>query len=492
MSFTAQHSSLERRRMRTNVSNDNLTAQHDNTWYRRGQAAYAGLNRTDPDAIWMYQGFAFVGWDSDEQASYVKGFVDSAPGRLIVIDMGYTDGEWQKWNNASFFGAPFIWTKLYNFGDTMGLRGDLHQINSAFPFQAQEAMSSIVGIGATPEGIDINPLYFDFLYEQNFRSVPVGDLTDHIIRVNHKRYALSMFDQDVAGAWQLLMKSSYSQDFSVQDQTGVAHLNPRPSGSLFHDDRMTPMPILCSIYTSWKQLLTASEKLQIETEPFLFDLVNVGREVLAQLTTPMALNFSDATSAQQLNSTILISTGTLYIQLLLDLDHLLSTNVAFRLRPWLESSRRLAAEDEAGGLQHDCFSPILSYNSHDDDDGSCERFYEWNARCQVTTWNPTSRNSSKIPGGPIDYAAKHWSGLIRDYYAKRAEILLQQSLQDQKRGQPLNSTEVQRLFAKHAFEWTTLKEKPYFLGQEGPSSLERVQKISREMIQKYSHWFETC
>lgn len=79
----------------------------DEKWYRRGQAAYLGLNRTDPDAHWMYQGFAFVGWDTDDQASYLKGFVDSAPhGKFIVIDMEYSPaGEWQKWGNASFFGA---------------------------------------------------------------------------------------------------------------------------------------------------------------------------------------------------------------------------------------------------------------------------------------------------------------------------------------------------------------------------------------------------
>jgi hypothetical protein len=80
---------------------------HDENWYRRGQAAYAGLNRTDPNAHWMYQGFAFVDWKTPEQASYVKGLVDSAPhGKFIVIDMEYSpDGEWQKWGNSSFFGA---------------------------------------------------------------------------------------------------------------------------------------------------------------------------------------------------------------------------------------------------------------------------------------------------------------------------------------------------------------------------------------------------
>ena len=86
---------------------DDYSIPHDEDWYQRGLAAYSGLNRTDPDAVWMYQGFAFVGWDTPEQASYVKGFVDSVPeGKFIVIDMAYDlSGEWQKWKNASFFGA---------------------------------------------------------------------------------------------------------------------------------------------------------------------------------------------------------------------------------------------------------------------------------------------------------------------------------------------------------------------------------------------------
>ena len=40
---------------------------------------------------------------------------------------------------------------------------------------------------------------------------------------------------------------------------------------------------------------------------------------------------------------------------------------------------------------------------------SCAKFYEWNARTQLTTWNPTPKDGG-IPGGPIDYASKHWSG----------------------------------------------------------------------------------
>ena len=71
---------------------------------------------------------------------------------------------------------------------------------------------------------------------------------------------------------------------------------------------------------------------------------------------------------------------------------------------------------------------------------------QWNARAQLTTWNPvrgvpaaprpcpcvvgiparlpppqTPKGATSVPGGPIDYASKHWSGLIADYYKARLD-----------------------------------------------------------------------
>lgn len=249
---------------------------HDESWYRRGRAAYAGLSRTDPQAYWMYQGFAFVGWDTTEQASYLRGFVDSAPAnRFIIIDMGFSqDGQWQMWNNASFFGAPFIWTSLYNFGDTDGMRGDLRHLNHAVPFQAIEAKSSIVGIGATPEGIDHNPLFFELLFETNFRSAPIKDLETAVSLLNHKRYGINHLNADVKVASHRMLESMYSQGFTVRDLTGVSHLKPPESSSLFADDRRTPKPLACNMFQAWSHLTEASQTLSSWTDPFLYDLVS--------------------------------------------------------------------------------------------------------------------------------------------------------------------------------------------------------------------------
>ena len=375
------------------------------------------------------------------------------------------------------------------------MRGEIERINWAFPFQAIDAKSSIVGIGGTPEGIDQNPFYYDFLYEQNFRTEPVTNLTSCVIEKAHKRYGLKEIDANVVEAWKKLLKSSYSQDFSVQDRTAVAHLDPQPSSSLFEDDRYTPKPLLCDMFDAWDHLLKAAGNMEEMTDPFLYDLVNSGREVFAQLSIPMALNFSDARSGDSMDREELIRTGELYIENLLDLDRYVGTNVAFKLEPWLESARRLAQEDSTGSEQNDCVSPILTNQS---DVGCCSCFYEFNARSQVTTWNPTPYDADHVPGGPIDYASKHWSGLIEGYYVKRAKILLTQAVKDQQNGKPLNSTEVDRLFAIHAYQWTTSVNSAN--GHASSSSLledrsavvQETIQMSQEMLKMYSHWFDTC
>ena len=61
--------------------------------------------------------------------------------------------------------------------------------------------------------------------------------------------------------------------------------------------------VLCTIFNAWGQLLSAAEGaaegstpngLDLTKEPFRYDLVNLGRELLAQLATPLSMNFSDA------------------------------------------------------------------------------------------------------------------------------------------------------------------------------------------------------
>ena len=71
-----------------------------------------------------FQGWAISSWDTAYQASQFEGFVRSVPqGQFVVIDMS-EDGKgfWKKWDESSFFGAPFIWTSLHDFGGNDGMK----------------------------------------------------------------------------------------------------------------------------------------------------------------------------------------------------------------------------------------------------------------------------------------------------------------------------------------------------------------------------------
>lgn len=443
----------------------------DASWYARGAAAYTGLNRTDAEAVWSFQGWAFVGWSTLQQASSLKSFIDATPaGKFNVIDMSTDgDGEWKMWDKSAFWGANFVWTTLHDFGGTSGLRGWLDHINQ-IPFNAG---SNVWGTGFTPEGIDQNPVYYEFMLDANWRTKPVDDVTAHIVERSHRRYGLAAPSADVTEAWQLLVASAYAQDLSVQDGTGVPHLGAAEAWA-FGSDRRTPSDKLCMIWGAWVRLARAAVSLDHDSEPFRYDLVNTAREVLAQLAGPIGQNFSDAAHANPIDAARVDATGSLYEELLGDIDELVATDGAFSLGAWLAMARSFAANAT------DCTD--TGYETITD----CARFFEWNARVQLTTWNPTPKDAAKIPDGPVDYASKHWSGLIQDYYAARVRLWKEQALADAARAAPLNKQAINRLEAAHAYNWTTATN------AYPEQAVGDAVAVSARMLQKYGQYFATC
>jgi hypothetical protein len=100
--------------------------------------------------------FNFNQWKPSEKMtppppffSIVVASLISQANHFVVIDMS-TDGggEWQLFNYSAFFGAPFIWTTLHDFGGDDGMKGDLARINQ-IPFAAltQEHPTNVWGTG---------------------------------------------------------------------------------------------------------------------------------------------------------------------------------------------------------------------------------------------------------------------------------------------------------------------------------------------------------
>jgi len=277
----------------------------------------------------------------------------------------------------------------------------------------------------------------------------------------------------IGDAWGLLTNSIYTQDVGIMDRSGVTHLPASQNG---FDRQGKPNQILCSEYKAWVQLLDVALEVDPSRtkEPFRYDVVNLGREVIAQAIAPVSIEFSQALAQPTINAMAVTVAGAAYMELLLDLDRLVATDQAFLLGSWIEMARRSGAENAT-----DCGGN--SWGIKD-----CADFYEWNARTQVTTWNPTPAAAAKIPSGPIDYASKHWNGLIKDYYAERVRLSMEQALRDSKAGHALNTTAMDLTYAQLAYNWTTSTLK-YPTAPSGDYIL-----VSKQMLKKYGKAYASC
>ena len=482
----------------------------DPVWLARAKGAYGAVARADgPQARWIMQGWMLLvkGKGFGPSAGPMRGAVAlsrlkayaaaAPPGNFIVTDMDETGaGQWEKWDGD--WGLPFIWTALHVFGGNMGIKGNLTEIN-AIPFAAPplapvrpgyDPKTEAVGVGYTPEGLDQNPAYYELLQEAAFKDVAEVNLTDWLVRRAHRRYGLPAPNLAVGSAWADIGASGYAHDGAVHDPTAVGTLSPGNSEPWtgFAADNRSPTAGMCLEWRAWRSLLAAapavdaanaatpaSQKFGPYPKTFSYDLVDIGREVLAQLTIPMARNFSAAVKGRHTTATAVNRTGALYEELLLDLDKLLATDSAFLLGPWLDSARRL------GGTATDCTGTVVG-------DLDCADFMEWNARSQLTTWKPTPKAGPL--GSPNDYAKKHWSGLISGYYAPRVRVHMQHALAAVAKHGPAAEPDNDPLNAalvKLAYEFQTAFGNGYPTEPVGDPAL-----VSAALIAKWGHFFAAC
>jgi len=375
--------------------------QPDPQWTPVWKHAWEGMSKTDPQAKWLYQGWAIRGWNDAAGASRLKALYDAVPhGQWIPLDMD-VKGIWRYFGNYSFFGAPFIWTTLHNMGGNDGLKGDLRMV-AGLPHDALALGASIIGVGATPEGIDQNPPYYEYTFDQAW-STTLQPLSEFWSKYATRRYGLAKSPK-ATQAWEALGKSIYThQAGGWHDNTGVQWMPtrvPSPPGSV---DNINGHAIdVHGIHTAWQMLVDAGNEAGLDaTLPtYNYDVVNIGREVLAQVITQLECNLTVAVMAvDRVGAERFVRP---LLDAYLDLDDLVGCDEGFLIGRWIRDAKRWANASDA---------PL--------------DFYEWQARSQVSTWWPVTPEVAALPGndnhlpGLDTYANKHWNGLIRDFYRKR-------------------------------------------------------------------------
>ncbi|KAJ0095775.1 hypothetical protein Patl1_17155 [Pistacia atlantica] len=381
-----------------------------------GAAVYKAMAKGDKDAVWLMQGWLFYSDSVFWKPPQMKALLHSVPvGKMIVLDL-FADVK-PIWKTSSqFYGTPYVWCMLHNFGGNIEMYGILDAISSG-PVDARVSENStMVGVGMCMEGIEQNPVVYELMSEMAFRNKKVQVL-EWLKTYAHRRYGKAVHQAEAA--WEILYRTVYNctdgiADHNIDFIVKFPDWNPS-SGS--HISKQNQMPVTLTLpgprrYLSpkkssqlpqahlWYSTQEVVNALQLfidagndlaGSSTYRYDLVDLTRQVLSKLANKV---YSDAMVAYRKKDGKAFSLCTQkFLQLIKDTDVLLASNDNFLLGTWLESAKKLALNP------------------------SETKQYEWNARTQVTMWYDTNKT---MQSQLHDYANKFWSGLLEDYYLPRA------------------------------------------------------------------------
>ena len=329
-----------------------------------------------------------------KNAGYTNRFI----GLDLFADNIYADNA-AKWRTNYYDTCPYIYCMLHNFGGRSGLHGRLETTMDGY-FQALAKNNNCQGIGATPEGTETNPVLYDMLFELPWMDVnnrPTAN--EWLAEYAHSRYGVDSKTAPAAlEALKNLKKSVW--DCKVNQQgTSEAVILARPNWTIGSVSSWSTS----AIYWDTQDVLLAADQLysvkDLVTENggqdgianYNYDFIDVVRQAMVDYAAQL-LPLINAARGNNAEYTRLYQ---LYLQLMLDLDEMLSYDENFKLERWTSLARNIADEVD-GTTEND------------------RNWLEWNARTQVTVW---SKGNTDLH----DYSNRCWAGLIKDFHYKRWE-----------------------------------------------------------------------
>ena len=338
-----------------------------------GGSIHRAMSEADPEAIWVLQGWLFVNAPQFWKPPQAEALLRSVPqDKILVLDLFCESRPTWQLTNA-FYGQPWVWCIIQNFGGTVSLHGGLdnmaRDLGEALD-QRGEASGKLSGIGFIMEGIGWNPIVDEFQSDMIWRD-QTPEVEEWIEGFVRRRYKADV--AEAQAAWKTLYRTAYQRP-ERHDNLTVARPRIGLGGTLEHE-----------ILKAWKSLLDGAERLA-DQDTYQFDLVNVTRQTLGSLSALYYRQMIDAFDDQDREA---LRTASDKLQgLLLDLDTQLRSHKEYLLGTWLERAKRWATTEEE------------------------RRLYEWNARTIITLWGK--------PSTPLDdYSNRQWSGMMSNYYAPR-------------------------------------------------------------------------
>ena len=346
-------------------------------------AIYAEMQKHSPQSTWVIQS-----WLDNPR----KEALDTIPkGGFLVLDL-YSDGL-AKWKEKGYDGHDFVWCMLHNFGGKTGMHGRFEPMLQGYFDALERFPNDVKGVGATPEGLETCPILYDLLFELPWMQREEGK--EWINRYSEARYGEK--SQPMEQAWDILAKSVLNCPTPSQDVEAV--ICARPS----LDVRRVSGWGTCQIYPDVNKVRQAAAIMLQEKERFTgnpnyeHDIADVVRQTLTDSTFYLIKDI--AASYNKGDKEAFKAQYTTFLQILKDLDRLLSQIQLFNLEKWTLSARNIC--DEVPGT-----------TDADRD------WMEWNARTLITVWGP---QKSAEDGRLHDYSSRQWGGMLNDFYLARWE-----------------------------------------------------------------------
>lgn len=333
---------------------------------------YNSLIAVDPQAEWLQMGWFLYYQRKDYTPERAKAMLTGVPqGKMTMLDY-YCEYK-EMWRDLDgFFGQPYIWCYLGNFGGNSNIQGNVKQAGEKLEAALKEGGKNLVGIGSTLEGLEVQQFPYEYIFEKawDFKKTNeqvVNELADrHAGRVS----------QHVREAWKML----YDNVLDIRPTTFCGPL-PCQYPELDKDHGR------CATRYNPEQLLYVWDKLleqdAVTTDAMTIDLIWIARQLLGDLFYVKKKELDKAYHEQDIDKMKDVFQEMGYI--ILYMDGVNSEHPFCTMDKWIEQARDLGIAPEV------------------------KDYYEMNARRLVTTW-----------GGDLnDYSCRNWAGLIGSYYFNR-------------------------------------------------------------------------
>lgn len=404
---------------------------------------YEGMRLADPQAVWVMQGWLFYSDREFWHAPQIKGLLSAVPDdRMIILDLA-TEIEpvWKR--TEAFYGKPWIWNMLHNFGGNVSLFGRMDIVAREPALARVDSLSgNMRGIGLTMEAIEQNPVLYELMTDHTWRHEPVA-LESWLKAYVRQRYGV--MDSSALAAWGVLHQTVYNGQAIRDGAESIMVARPTlASERRWAKTKLNYLP--ADLLPAWHHMVAAAGSCK-GSEGFQYDLVDLTRQVLANYALVLHHDFVEA--YRNKNREAFEKSSHEFLTLMDDLDALLATRSEFLLGKWIADARAWGST------------------------ASEKRLYERNARDLITLWGGEDNRLH-------EYSCRQWNGLIADFYKPRWEQFFRELTQSLKENKELNQEAFDVSCRKWEWQWVNT-EKSFAAAVQG----DPVEK-ARQLFDKYN------